>query len=117
MAPVIPRPRPDSVYISRRSAIASQVSAIKYARLLLSLGRRVVQEFFGTATKSSRLETERENLDYVLSNAELTEQEQGDVKHRLAVVEEELLQLFIAKLLTSRWETCRNPPQREIHHT
>jgi len=48
--------------------------------------------------KSLRLETERENLDYVLSNAELTEQEQGDVKHRLAVVEEELLQLFIAKL-------------------
>ena len=33
--------------------------------------------------KSLRLETERENLDYVLSNAELTEQEQGDVTHRL----------------------------------
>ena len=48
--------------------------------------------------KSLRLETERENLDYVLSHAELTEQEQSQLKRRLAFVQEELLELFVAKL-------------------
>jgi hypothetical protein len=57
-----------------------------------------VQEWYGTTTKSLRLETERENLDYVLSHADLTEQEEADVKQRLTVVQEELLQLFMAKL-------------------
>ena len=56
-----------------------------------------MQEWYGT-TKGLRLETERENLDYVLSHADLTEQEEADVKQRLTVVQEELLQLFIAKL-------------------
>ena len=48
--------------------------------------------------KSLRLETERENLDHVLSHAELTEQEQSQLKRRLAIVEDELLELFVAKL-------------------
>lgn len=57
-----------------------------------------MQEWFGATVKSLRLETERENLDYVLSHAELTEQEQSQLKRRLAVVEDELLELFVAKL-------------------
>ncbi len=57
-----------------------------------------MQEWYGATVKSLRLETERENLDYVLSHAELTEQEQSQLKRRLAVVEDELLELFVAKL-------------------
>jgi hypothetical protein len=48
--------------------------------------------------KSLRLETERENLDYALSHAELTEREQSNVKRRLALVEDELLELFVGQL-------------------
>lgn len=43
---------------------------------------------------SLRLVTEHENLDFVLSHAELSEDEQSWVKRRLAVVEEELIQLL-----------------------
>lgn len=57
-----------------------------------------MQEHYGTTVKSLRLETERENLDYVLSHAELTGEEQSALKDRLAVVENELLQMFTANL-------------------
>ncbi len=56
-----------------------------------------MQEWCGATVKRLRLETERENLDYVPSHAELTEQEQSQLKRRLAIVEDELLELFVAK--------------------
>ena len=62
------------------------------------LGRCAVQEWYGITVKRLRLETERENLDYVLSHAELTEQERLQLKSRLVFVQEELLELFVAKL-------------------
>ena len=62
------------------------------------LGRCAVQEWYGTTVKSLRLETERENLDYLLSHEELTEQERLQLERRLAFVQEELLELFVAKL-------------------
>lgn len=56
-----------------------------------------MQQQYGTSD-SLRLVTERENLDFVLSYAELTEGEQSLVKRRLAVVEDELIQLWTSDL-------------------
>ncbi len=50
-----------------------------------------MQQQFGTL-QVLRLATERENLSYVLSHAELTDEEQSNVQRRLAIVEDELLQ-------------------------
>ena len=57
-------------------------------------GGIVLVQGYGTTAKSVRLETERENLNYVLSHAELTEQEQSYVRCRLNTVETEMLELL-----------------------
>lgn len=54
-------------------------------------------EHYGTTLKTLRLETERENLTYVLSHTQLTEQEKLDVRRRLDTVETEMLELLNAK--------------------
>jgi hypothetical protein len=61
-------------------------------------GRCVVEQQYGTTMKSLRLENERENLDYLLSHAELTEEERSALKNRLVIVKEELLNVFTATL-------------------
>lgn len=45
-----------------------------------------------------RLAMERDNLEYVLSNVELTRQEESYLNQRLSVLQDELFQLFIADL-------------------
>jgi hypothetical protein len=50
--------------------------------------RYVVQEQHGVTSECLRLETERENLTYLLSHAELTEHELSEVSGRLAFVED-----------------------------
>ena len=57
-----------------------------------------MHEQYEITPDSLRLETERESLTYVLSHAELTEQELSEVSGRLAFIENELLELFIEKL-------------------
>ena len=58
-----------------------------------------MQQQFGTL-QVLRLATERENLSYVLSHAELTDEEQSNVQRRLAIVEDELLQDVVNDLPT-----------------
>ena len=57
-----------------------------------------MEQQYGTTMKSLRLENERENLDYVLAHAELTEEERSALRDRLTVVDNELLQDFTANL-------------------
>jgi hypothetical protein len=57
-----------------------------------------VQELYVRTLDGLRLETERGNLVYVLAHAELTEQERTEIRHRLAVVEDELLQMLTPNL-------------------
>lgn len=57
-----------------------------------------MQQQYGTTMKSLRLQAERENLHYVLANAELTEEEQSALKDRLTIVEDELIQEFTANV-------------------
>lgn len=53
---------------------------------------------YGQTPRDLRLETERENLLYVLSNTELTQEQESDVKRRLTFVENELLRTVSAHL-------------------
>ena len=53
-----------------------------------------MQKQDGNAAQSLLLRTERQNLIYVLAQAELTEKEQTALKDRLAIVEDELVQVY-----------------------
>jgi hypothetical protein len=57
-----------------------------------------VQQQYGPTMKSLRLQTERDNLDYALEHAELTEEARSALKDRRTEVDNELLQEFTAKL-------------------